>query len=97
MTDKSPLFAVYTDGSDDKTKTNAIEAQSRGAPIVAVGPADHPLVDVADAHLSVPDTHPVWAGLLANVQLQLVSYHAATLLERSIDKPRNLAKSVTVE
>jgi glucosamine--fructose-6-phosphate aminotransferase (isomerizing) len=37
------------------------------------------------------------AGLLANVQLQLVSYQVADLLGRSIDKPRNLAKSVTVE
>ncbi len=97
VTEETPLFAVYTSSDDEKTKTNAIEARSRGAPIVAVGPDDHPLVDVADAHLSVPETHPVWAGLLANVQLQLLSYHAAKLLERPIDKPRNLAKSVTVE
>ncbi|WP_408958837.1 glutamine--fructose-6-phosphate transaminase (isomerizing) [Natrinema sp. 74] len=97
VTEETPLFAVYTSSDDEKTKTNAIEAQSRGAPIVAVGPDEHSLVDVADAHLSIPDTHPVWAGLLANVQLQLLSYHAAKLLERPIDKPRNLAKSVTVE
>ncbi|ELY85677.1 glutamine--fructose-6-phosphate transaminase (isomerizing) [Natrialba taiwanensis] len=97
VTEASPIFAVVTGDGDEKTKTNAIEAQSRGAPIVAVGPDDHALVDVADATLSVPDTHPVWAGLLANVQLQLVSYHAADMLGRPIDKPRNLAKSVTVE
>jgi glucosamine--fructose-6-phosphate aminotransferase (isomerizing) len=98
VTDETPVFAVSTGSdSDSKTKTNAIEAQSRGAPIVAVGPDDGSLVDVADAHLSVPDTHPVWAGLLANVQLQLLSYYAATQLDRPIDKPRNLAKSVTVE
>ncbi|ELY60628.1 glutamine--fructose-6-phosphate transaminase (isomerizing) [Natronolimnohabitans innermongolicus] len=97
VTDETPVFAVATSGDDEKTKTNAIEAQTRGAPIVAVCPDDHPLVDVAEVHLSIPDTHPVWAGLLANVQLQLVSYHAADLLERPIDKPRNLAKSVTVE
>jgi len=98
VTDETPVFAVSTGSdSDSKTKTNAIEAQSRGAPIVAVGPDDGSLVDIADAHLSVPDTHPVWAGLLANVQLQLLSYYAATQLDRPIDKPRNLAKSVTVE
>ncbi|AHF99737.1 glucosamine-fructose-6-phosphate aminotransferase [Halostagnicola larsenii XH-48] len=97
VTDETPIFAVYTGGGDEKTKTNAIEARSRGAPIIAVGPDEHALADEADTHLSVPDTHPVWAGLLANVQLQLVSYHAAKLLERPIDKPRNLAKSVTVE
>ncbi|PGF15190.1 glutamine--fructose-6-phosphate transaminase (isomerizing) [Natrinema sp. CBA1119] len=98
VTDETPVFAVSTGSdSDSKTKTNAIEAQSRGAPIVAVGPDDQSLVDVADDHLSVPDTHPVWAGLLANVQLQLLSYYAARQLDRPIDKPRNLAKSVTVE
>jgi glucosamine--fructose-6-phosphate aminotransferase (isomerizing) len=52
---------------------------------------------MADAHLTVPDTHPVCQGLLANVQLQLVAYHTADRFGRSIDKPRNLAKSVTVE
>ncbi|ELZ14611.1 glucosamine/fructose-6-phosphate aminotransferase [Haloterrigena salina JCM 13891] len=97
VTPETPLFAVATGGDDEKTKTNAIEARTRGAPIVAVAPDDHPLADAADWQLSIPDTHPVWAGLLANVQLQLVSYHAAALLERPIDKPRNLAKSVTVE
>ncbi|QFU83045.1 glutamine--fructose-6-phosphate transaminase (isomerizing) [Natronorubrum aibiense] len=97
VTDETPVIAVLTGSGDEKTKTNAIEANSRGAPIIAVGPDDNPLADVADAKLSVPETHPVWAGLLANVQLQLLSYHAADLLERPIDKPRNLAKSVTVE
>ncbi|SEV99122.1 glutamine--fructose-6-phosphate transaminase (isomerizing) [Natrinema salifodinae] len=97
VTDETPVFSIYTGIGDEKTRTNAIEAQSRGAPIVAVGPDDHPLVEVADARLAVPDTHPVWAGLLANVQLQLLSYHAAKQLDRPIDKPRNLAKSVTVE
>jgi len=51
----------------------------------------------ADHVLSIPETHPRTAAVLANVQLQLVSYHTAALLGRSIDKPRNLAKSVTVE
>ncbi|MDG5819630.1 glutamine--fructose-6-phosphate transaminase (isomerizing) [Natronococcus sp. A-GB7] len=97
VTERTPVFAVCTGGDDGKTKTNAIEAQTRGASIVAVSPDDHPVVDAAEVHLSVPDTHPVWAGLLANVQLQLVSYYAADLLDRPIDKPRNLAKSVTVE
>ncbi|ELY44534.1 glutamine--fructose-6-phosphate transaminase (isomerizing) [Natronorubrum sulfidifaciens] len=97
VTDETPVIAVLTGSGVEKTKTNAIEANSRGAPIIAVGPDDNPLADVADAKLSVPETHPVWAGLLANVQLQLLSYHAADLLERPIDKPRNLAKSVTVE
>ncbi|WP_123535414.1 glutamine--fructose-6-phosphate transaminase (isomerizing) [Halosimplex salinum] len=97
VTPNTPLFAVCSgdEEQDEKTLTNATEAQARGAPVVVVGP-DHS-DDVADARLPVPDTHPVWATLLANVQLQLVSYHAAVQLDRAIDKPRNLAKSVTVE
>ncbi|MFC7239482.1 glutamine--fructose-6-phosphate transaminase (isomerizing) [Saliphagus sp. GCM10025317] len=97
VTDETPIFATCTGANDEKTKTNAIEAQSRGAPIIAVGPEENPLTDVADAQVEIPETHPVWAGLLATVQLQLVSYHAASQLGRPIDKPRNLAKSVTVE
>jgi len=97
VTPRTPVFAVFTGADDDKTLTNAEEARTRGAPVVAVAPADHPAAESADAHLEIPDTHPALAGLLANVQLQLLSYHAADNLGRPIDKPRNLAKSVTVE
>ncbi|NGM71533.1 glutamine--fructose-6-phosphate transaminase (isomerizing) [Natronolimnobius sp. AArcel1] len=97
VTPETPVFAVFTGEEDEKTLKNAEEAQTRGAPVVAVCPEGHRAVDVADAHLEIPDTDSDLAGLLANVQLQLVSYYAADLLERPIDKPRNLAKSVTVE
>ncbi|WP_049925563.1 glutamine--fructose-6-phosphate transaminase (isomerizing) [Halopiger goleimassiliensis] len=97
VTPETPVFAVFVGEEDEKTLKNAEEAQTRGAPVIAVCPDDHRAVDVADAHLSIPDTEPELAGLLANVQLQLVSYYAADNLGRPIDKPRNLAKSVTVE
>ncbi|AEH37696.1 glutamine--fructose-6-phosphate transaminase (isomerizing) [Halopiger xanaduensis] len=97
VTPETPVFAVFTGEEDEKTLKNAEEAQTRGAPVVAVCPDDHRAVEVADAHLEIPETDPDLAGLLANVQLQLVSYYAADLLDRPIDKPRNLAKSVTVE
>ena len=97
VTPKTPVFAIFTGEHDEKTLKNAKEAQTRGAPIVAVAKEGHPAIEATDAHLPIPDTDPMWSGLLANVQLQLVSYHAANELGRSIDKPRNLAKSVTVE
>ncbi|WP_121744956.1 glutamine--fructose-6-phosphate transaminase (isomerizing) [Natronorubrum halophilum] len=97
VTPDTPVFAVFTGEEDEKTLKNAAEAQTRGAPVIAVCPAGHRAVDVADAHLEIPETESDLSGLLANVQLQLVSYYAADLLDRSIDKPRNLAKSVTVE
>lgn len=97
VTDETPVFAIYTGDGNEKTKTNATEAQTRGAPIVAVGSSETIGTSSPDEFLEIPDTHSVWAGLLANVQLQLLSYHAANELGRPIDKPRNLAKSVTVE
>jgi glucosamine--fructose-6-phosphate aminotransferase (isomerizing) len=51
----------------------------------------------ADHVLEIPESPPRTAAVLANVQLQLVAYHVADMLGRPIDKPRNLAKSVTVE
>jgi glucosamine--fructose-6-phosphate aminotransferase (isomerizing) len=97
VTPETPVFAVFTGEEDEKTLKNAEEAQTRGAPVIAVCPAGHRAVDVADDHLEIPEMEADLAGLLANVQLQLVSYYAADLLGRPIDKPRNLAKSVTVE
>jgi glucosamine--fructose-6-phosphate aminotransferase (isomerizing) len=74
------------------------EVQARGAPVIAVASTGcNEAIQQADHVLQIPDTHADIAGVLANVQLQLVAYHAANRLGRSIDKPRNLAKSVTVE
>ena len=97
VTPNTPVFAIFTGRHDEKTLKNAKEAQTRGADVIAVAPEGHEAIAETDGHLPIPRTHPVWAGLLANVQLQLLSYHAADHLGRSIDKPRNLAKSVTVE
>ncbi|GAB7017235.1 glutamine--fructose-6-phosphate transaminase (isomerizing) [Halostagnicola bangensis] len=97
VTPDTPLFAVFTGTEDEKTMKNAAEAQTRGSPVIALCPPDHEATEMADEHLEIPETDPALAGLLANVQLQLVSYYAADQLGRPIDKPRNLAKSVTVE
>jgi glucosamine--fructose-6-phosphate aminotransferase (isomerizing) len=98
VTPDTPVFAVFTGRHDEKTLHNVEEVQSRGATVVGVGSeANSEVAATVDEFLPIPDTHPAAAGVLANVQLQLVSYHVADLLGRSIDKPRNLAKSVTVE
>jgi len=92
------VYAVFTGRHDEKTLKNVEEVRSRGAPVVAIAAESADEVRaVADEFIPIPETHPLVAGLLANVQLQLVSYQVADLLGRSIDKPRNLAKSVTVE
>ncbi|SEO22493.1 glucosamine--fructose-6-phosphate aminotransferase (isomerizing) [Halogranum amylolyticum] len=98
VTERTPVFAVFTGRDDEMTLNNVKEVQARGAPVVAVtSHTDGDVVDVADAVLAIPPTHPDLAGVPANVQLQLVAYHAANRLGRPIDKPRNLAKCVTVE
>jgi glucosamine--fructose-6-phosphate aminotransferase (isomerizing) len=95
----TPVFAVVTGDGEPARKAvgNVREVEARGAPVVVVGDPDTEAADHADHVLPVPDTHPRLAPLLANVHLQLVAYHTADRLGREIDKPRNLAKSVTVE
>jgi glucosamine--fructose-6-phosphate aminotransferase (isomerizing) len=97
VTEDTPVFAVFTGTDDGRTLSNVREVQARGAPVVGVAPAGREVGSVVDHLLSVPETHPLVAAVPATVQLQLLSYHVADLLERPIDKPRNLAKSVTVE
>ncbi|MFK8215084.1 glutamine--fructose-6-phosphate transaminase (isomerizing) [Haloferax volcanii] len=98
VTPLSPVFAIFTGHEDEATLSNVKEVQARGAPVIAItSDRSGEVTEFADHVLRIPDTHPDIAGVLANVQLQLVAYHAADLLERPIDKPRNLAKCVTVE
>ena len=98
VTPNTVVFAVFTGHNDDKLLNNVTEVKTRGGTVVAVvDTANEAVLEQANDVLEIPETHPDVAGLLANVQLQLVSYHAANLLGRPIDKPRNLAKSVTVE
>jgi glucosamine--fructose-6-phosphate aminotransferase (isomerizing) len=99
VTAETPVFAMAVGDGELATKTvgNVKEVEARDAPVVAVTDGQSDIERYADAVLEVPETHPRAAAVLANVQLQLVSYYTAKLLGRSIDKPRNLAKSVTVE
>ncbi|WP_436930024.1 glutamine--fructose-6-phosphate transaminase (isomerizing) [Halosimplex halobium] len=99
VTEDTPVFAVVTGDGEMARKTigNVKEVEARDAPVVAVTDGQSDVERYADHVLEVPETHPQAAAVLANVQLQLVSYYVADELGRSIDKPRNLAKSVTVE
>jgi glucosamine--fructose-6-phosphate aminotransferase (isomerizing) len=99
VTQHTPVFALVTGDGEQATKTvgNIKEVEARDAPVVAVTDGESDVERYADHVLRVPETHPRVAAVAANVQLQLVAYHTANLLGRSIDKPRNLAKSVTVE
>ena len=99
VTANTPVFATVVDDDELARKTvgNIKEVEARNAPVVAVTDGRSDAGRYADHTLEIPETHPRTAAILANVQLQLVAYHTAAKLGRSIDKPRNLAKSVTVE
>lgn len=99
VTANTPVFALVAGDGEQARKTigNVKEVEARDAPVVAVTDGQSDVERYADHVLSVPESSPRTAAVLTNVQLQLAAYHTAAKLERSIDKPRNLAKSVTVE
>jgi glucosamine--fructose-6-phosphate aminotransferase (isomerizing) len=99
VTPDTPVFAIVTGGGEraQKTLSNIKEVQARGAPVIAVTDGQSAAEEIADETLQIPETTERVAPILANVQLQLFSYHLADALGQPIDKPRNLAKSVTVE
>lgn len=79
-----------------KNIATVTEIKARGGPVVAVTSAALP-DGLADAVIRVPRTEPELNPILLTIPLQLFAYHVAVTLGRDIDKPRNLAKSVTVE
>jgi glucosamine--fructose-6-phosphate aminotransferase (isomerizing) len=72
------------------------QIKARGGPVIAVTSAELP-ASLADAVIRIPLAEPELEPVLLNVPLQLLAYNIAAKLGRDIDKPRNLAKSVTVE
>ena len=81
-----------------KLVSNIQEVKARGAPIIAVACESTPLPDdLVDDQIIIPDCHRSILPVLASIPMQLLSYHIANLRGCDVDKPRNLAKSVTVE
>ena len=92
------VFVVPKDDLYQKVLANMHEVKARGGRVIAVtteGNGD--LSDLADHQLRVPPTHQLLSPLMTSIPLQLLAYHIAVLRGCDVDKPRNLAKSVTVE
>ena len=82
----------------EKMMGNVAEVRARGATVVLVAnEGDTDTASQADEVLWVPKTHPLFAPVLDVVPLQLLAYHIARLHGHNVDRPRNLAKTVTVE
>jgi glutamine---fructose-6-phosphate transaminase (isomerizing) len=93
------VVAVATDPAlHEKMLSNLSEVKARGASVVAVATDDDDQIDaVADFVLRVPATEPLFTPMVDIVPLQLFAYAMARGLGRNVDRPRNLAKTVTVE
>ena len=93
------VVAVVTDPAmHEKMLSNLAEVKARGATVVAVATDDDEYVEaIADYVLRVPATEPLFTPMVDVVPLQLFAYAMARGLGRNVDRPRNLAKTVTVE
>ena len=99
LTPETPVVAICTPGPIYNVMvSNVKEVKARKAPVIALGvDGDKELAEIADIFIPIPDTHLLVQVLTASLVLQLLAYHTACALGRDIDRPRNLAKSVTVE
>ena len=91
------VIAVESDHYD-KVVSNIQEIKARKGKIIAVvSEGDEVVSKIADHVIEVPKTSEIFAPLVTVVPLQFLAYHIAVMLDRDVDAPRNLTKSVMVE
>jgi glutamine---fructose-6-phosphate transaminase (isomerizing) len=99
LSTETPVVAICMPGETYGVMiSNIKEMKARGAPVIALGEeGDLELSEVVDIFIPLPVTPPFVQVLTSLIVLQLLAYYTAVGLNRDVDKPRNLAKSVTVE
>lgn len=99
VTDEMPVIAVATQSRlFDKTVSNIKEVKARGAKVIMIAKDDVMVGgDVADCIIKLPVVSDILMPMVAVVPLQMLAYYTSVLKGCDVDKPRNLAKSVTVE
>ena len=99
VTEETPVVAIAVkDQTYEKMLGNIGEVSARGAMVIAIGTeGDRELDKYATHVIYIPEVPPLFTPILTSVVLQLLAYHTANILGCEIDKPRHLAKSVTVE
>lgn len=95
----TPVIGIITqDRLAEKMISNMKEVKARGAYTIAIAKAGIPNIhEVADQVIEIPSTYDLLMPILSVVPAQLIAYYASVLKGNDVDKPRNLAKSVTVE
>ena len=91
------IFIVPNDHVKEKTVSAIHESKARGAKIILIHEKGDDISLEGDVNIAVPKVHSLLSPLLTVVPLQLIAYHTALALGHDVDRPRNLAKSVTVE
>ena len=98
LTKNTPVVAIcIKDRTYEKMLGNIGEIAARESPIIGVTDDVTDMEKLCDEMIIIPEVQPLFSPVLVNVVLQLFAYYTALQLDCSIDKPRNLAKSVTVE
>jgi glucosamine--fructose-6-phosphate aminotransferase (isomerizing) len=99
ITDGMPVVVIANRGAQyEKVLSNIEEVRSRGGHVIAIAnDGDDRIGTIAEDVIYVPETAEPLSPMLTVIPLQLMAYHAAVLRGHDVDKPRNLAKSVTVE
>ncbi|MBP5412967.1 MAG: glutamine--fructose-6-phosphate transaminase (isomerizing) [Bacteroidales bacterium] len=94
-----PVVVIATNkGSYEKVVSNIQEVKARKGKIISiVSEGDVDVEKLSDYVIEIPETEEMYVPILASIPLQLLAYYAAVLCGRDVDRPRNLAKSVTVE
>ena len=95
---RHPSFIAPDDSAFEKNLSNIEEVKARKGPIIAIGTEGNAkLAQVANDVIPIPPCPDYLSPILTAIPLQLLAYHTAVHLGCDVDKPRNLAKSVTVE
>jgi len=99
ITEDMPVIAIATQKDlEEKTVSNIKEVKARGAFVILVCEPDLEVEEgVADITIKLPRADQLLMPMVAAVPLQLIAYYTSVLKGNDVDKPRNLAKSVTVE
>ena len=93
-----PVVAITTEKKlEEKIISNIKEVKARGASVIVITDSDSKNFEEVSKVIKIPTTEELFIPILVAVPLQLLAYHAAALKGRDVDRPRNLAKSVTVE
>jgi glucosamine--fructose-6-phosphate aminotransferase (isomerizing) len=93
-----PVIALVPDNEHlDKITSNIAEVAARKGKVFTIGPLGKTIIDKDGGHIKIPKTLDLLNPIISVIPMQLIAYYTAVFKGTDVDKPRNLAKSVTVE